>query len=59
VTTIAEEVENPAQLSQVAALGCDFCQGFYFAQPTSAADFETAMQLSDLDGNPCPAVLAV
>jgi EAL domain-containing protein (putative c-di-GMP-specific phosphodiesterase class I) len=52
MTTVAEGVENPAQHNEVAALGCDFCQGFYFAQPMSAAKFDTVMQLSDLDGNP-------
>ena len=58
MTTIAEGVENPAQLCQVVALGCDFCQGFYFAQPMSAADFDTVMQFSDLDGNTRLPVLA-
>jgi len=58
MTTIAEGVENPAQHSQVSALGCDFCQGFYFAQPMSAADFDAMMQFSDLDGNPRLPVLA-
>ena len=52
MVTIAEGVENAAQYSQVAALDCDFCQGFYFARPMSAADFETMMRLSDLGGNP-------
>lgn len=50
-TTVAEGVENSAQHDQVAALGCDLCQGFYFAQPMSATDFDTVTQLGDRDGN--------
>ena len=52
MVTVAENVETFAQYSGVAALGCDFCQGYYFARPMSATDFETVMRLSDVDGNP-------
>jgi diguanylate cyclase (GGDEF)-like protein len=52
VKTVAEGVENAAQYGQVAALGCDFCQGFYFARPMSAADFDAVMKVNDLGANP-------
>ena len=56
--TIAEGVETPTQYKQVAALECDFCQGFYFAGPMSAGDFETMMKLGDHEGNPRLPVLS-
>ena len=34
---IAEGVETGKQLQQLADLGCDFCQGFFFARPLTAA----------------------
>ncbi len=52
MATIAEGVENPGQYGQIAALDCDFCQGFYFAGPLSATEFEAIMRLGDLEGNP-------
>ncbi|MHB8191489.1 MAG: putative bifunctional diguanylate cyclase/phosphodiesterase [Ferrimicrobium sp.] len=38
---VAEGVETAAQHDQVAALGGEFCQGFYFARPMSSAVFST------------------
>lgn len=37
---VAEGVEEPAQLDFLRAWGCDELQGFYFARPMQAADFE-------------------
>jgi diguanylate cyclase (GGDEF)-like protein len=51
IATVAEGVENAAQHGEVTALGCDFCQGFYFAQPMPASEFDVLMQLGDLSGN--------
>jgi diguanylate cyclase (GGDEF)-like protein len=36
LTVVAEGVETVAQLHEVTALGCDACQGYYFARPMPA-----------------------
>ena len=59
MVTIAEGVETPSQCRQVAALGSDFCQGYYFARPMSALDFETMMRHGDLEGSPRLPLLAM
>ena len=43
ITVVAEGVETAEQYRQVSELGCDFCQGFYFAQPAPAT--EAALRL--------------
>jgi diguanylate cyclase (GGDEF)-like protein len=40
MTVVAEGVETVEQHQRLATLGCDFCQGFYFARPMSADDFQ-------------------
>ncbi len=40
LTVLAEGVETQAQLERLNFLGCDFAQGFYFAQPLSCAEAE-------------------
>src|SRR5207237_2676515 len=40
VDVVAEGVETAAQLGAVRVLGCPFAQGYHFAKPLSAADFE-------------------
>jgi diguanylate cyclase (GGDEF)-like protein len=37
---VAEGIEQPWQLERLRTLGCEFGQGFYFAEPTDAAGFE-------------------
>jgi EAL domain-containing protein (putative c-di-GMP-specific phosphodiesterase class I) len=38
LTTVAEGVEEKAQLDALVELGCDFAQGFYFAEPMTASE---------------------
>ena len=39
--TVAEGIEDAAQLRALQRLGCEYGQGYHFARPMSAADFET------------------
>ncbi|HLJ07124.1 MAG TPA: EAL domain-containing protein, partial [Acidimicrobiia bacterium] len=40
VTTVAEGIEDRAQLRALQTMGCDHGQGYHFARPMSGADFE-------------------
>jgi diguanylate cyclase (GGDEF)-like protein len=40
MTVVAEGVETAEQHRQLTRLGCDFCQGFYFARPMPAATLD-------------------
>ncbi len=44
VPMIAEGVETEEQLLALQSLGCDIVQGYYFARPMPAKDFETYMK---------------
>jgi len=44
MTVVAEGVETAEQYQELNRLGCDFCQGFYFARPMPAARLETLIQ---------------
>jgi EAL domain-containing protein (putative c-di-GMP-specific phosphodiesterase class I) len=41
---VAEGVETAEQHRRLEGLGCDYCQGFYFARPMSADDLDTLME---------------
>ncbi len=41
---VAEGVETAEQHRELRRLGCDFCQGFYFARPMPAARLETLIR---------------
>lgn len=43
---VAEGVETPEELAVASDCGCDFVQGFFFARPLSAAQFETSLEIS-------------
>lgn len=50
ITTVAEGVENPAQLQQLVAMGCDQFQGYLFSHPISFTQLETQIEsLFDID----------
>jgi diguanylate cyclase (GGDEF)-like protein len=57
MTVVAEGVETAGQHEQLVALGCDYCQGFYFARPMSAAALHTLIQLPDSAGTLHPPAL--
>jgi EAL domain-containing protein (putative c-di-GMP-specific phosphodiesterase class I) len=44
MTVVAVGIETAEQQRHLAALDCDFCQGFYFAPPMSAYDLDTIME---------------
>jgi diguanylate cyclase (GGDEF)-like protein len=58
LTVVAEGVETAAQRNDVAALGCDACQGFYFARPMPADDLDALMSHGVAGGSPRLPVLA-
>ena len=41
--TIAEGVEDAAQVAALRALGCEYAQGNYFGRPLSKEEFETLL----------------
>jgi EAL domain-containing protein (putative c-di-GMP-specific phosphodiesterase class I) len=43
MTVVSEGVETAAQHRELTALGCDSCQGFYFARPMSASSLHTLL----------------
>jgi EAL domain-containing protein (putative c-di-GMP-specific phosphodiesterase class I) len=58
LTVCAEGVETVRQHDDVVALGCDACQGYYFARPMPAGAFDALMGHSVAGGNPRLPLLA-
>jgi diguanylate cyclase (GGDEF)-like protein/PAS domain S-box-containing protein len=54
LATVAEGIEEPAQLEALRAMGCDFGQGFYFARPVTPAEITAMVR----DGGAASAPLA-
>ena len=50
MSVVAEGVETAAHHRQLNALGCDSCQGYYFARPMSADNLVTLLQEHDAGG---------
>jgi diguanylate cyclase (GGDEF)-like protein len=48
---IAEGIEEPGQLARLRSLGCEFGQGFLFAQPLPAASVTGLLGLASPDGS--------
>jgi EAL domain-containing protein (putative c-di-GMP-specific phosphodiesterase class I) len=44
MTVVAEGVETAGQHQELAGLGCDFCQGFYFAHPMHPENIGTLIE---------------
>jgi diguanylate cyclase (GGDEF)-like protein len=58
LVVIAEGVETVGQYQAMVELGCDSCQGFYFAHPMPSVEFDALLE-GRLDGsNQCLPVLA-
>lgn len=52
MTVVAEGVETAEQHHEVRKLGCDFCQGYYFARPLPATGIQNLLQQRSGSGNP-------
>lgn len=50
MTVIAEGVETGEQHETLTELGCDYCQGYYFARPMSVASLEAPIQHQPAQG---------
>ena len=46
MTTVAEGVEEESQAKQLREMGCDIAQGFFYAKPMCADDFERLLKNS-------------
>ena len=44
LTTVAEGVETPEQLSALRDLGCDWAQGFHYARPLPAETMRATLE---------------
>ena len=52
MTVISAGVETAEQHHELIALGCNSCQGFYFARPMSASSLEALIQRQAAESNP-------
>jgi diguanylate cyclase (GGDEF)-like protein len=60
MSIVAEGVENEAQLARVGELGCDACQGFFFARPLTVTELGELMRRDEgVEGMRLPEIVAV
>ncbi len=50
LSVVAEGVETREQLERLREIGCDYVQGYYFAKPMKAADFENIIKNEQVPG---------
>ena len=50
ISVVAEGVETAQQHHELARLGCDFCQGYYFAEPGPASLLDSLVQQDAHEG---------
>lgn len=55
LATVAEGVETPAEADSLAALGCDYAQGYLFARPSPAQEAVRFIACDQLAGGPAAA----
>lgn len=53
---VAEGVEQRDQVDRLRAIGCDYVQGYFFARPMPAPEFDKLLKAS---GAPCPTASAL
>ena len=54
LTVVAEGVETSQQHEQLTNLGCDSCQGYYFARPMTADNLDALVNHSAEDTTVLP-----
>jgi diguanylate cyclase (GGDEF)-like protein len=47
LSTIAEGIETAAQLAELDSAGCEYGQGYYFAEPVPAEELMTMLEIGD------------
>jgi EAL domain-containing protein (putative c-di-GMP-specific phosphodiesterase class I) len=52
MNVVSEGVETGEQHGELTGLGCDSCQGFYFARPMAAASLEALISDHEAMGVP-------
>ena len=50
MSVVAEGIETADQLRLLKSLGCDYCQGYYFARPMPADELDALIQQSNAAG---------
>jgi EAL domain-containing protein (putative c-di-GMP-specific phosphodiesterase class I) len=58
MSIVAEGMETADQHEELTRLGCDSCQGYYFARPMSAASLDTLIEHSPNGTTRLPALTA-